>query len=785
MAKLMNKNGIRILNSKEVKEAKKIKEAKKTKKLLKKYNGAELSAPLAEKLSNALRTAKKAAKAVAKMAKAAKVEEAAEKRKEALKVSKENAKKLWELAFPWVIEYPQMAEEEGLTKALDSLVEITEGENVAPSAVKTVIKATGKSKYNPDTSRVSVSLGDITLEEGYIDGVISTLISNSSKLHNNYDSLEELYIDFPNIPISLIDVNTWYRDATYSVYYQVGNLINIDRDVEGLKDLILRRINEYRREKGRETASVLNGVSKPKLFRHYNIDPAAFKFVDSCLESAGIEPEKGYDGCGVWGLSPADIARAWYNSGCKINGKFKTYIHFEISNLVKHGRVDGFGGSRYLKPAGKKESSTSYFFKMKGMKRIKDRNIGIGDIKRIGRLNWVTAQYALKHCLIEDDSINSRRKRFRVDWAKVAAFSKLDKFTKASYLNPKAAWLYLFNRECPFSISKREANPVFLAKDKVALRTWIKVAKFTIANSASEAERESNLLAAYNLVRVFRDFQTLKRWLKVSGQEYTAMGIHDSFVESKWADKVSNLRQWVTLLNRFPDLSWSIGAAPLFEKEYGRMPNSKKEFVNFVAGLDYKVTTPLEREVSGIASRFKLSEGDFKDYVKFFKKTSLKPASMIPAVEASTEGYRMVKLDDYDKVGPFLGLATNCCQHLHNAASSCAKAGYKDPEAGFYVVYKGDKIIAQSFVWRAKDGSFIFDSIEGFMGYEEIVAKLYQDVSRKLIGKLGIHRVLVGDTNYGITRRVKSLLSGRELSKPVNIYRFIYTDAKKQWIIAE
>ena len=81
----------------------------------------------------------------------------------------------------------------------------------------------------------------------------------------------------------------------------------------------------------------------------------------------------------------------------------------------------------------------------------------------------------------------------------------------------------------------------------------------------------------------------------------------------------------------------------------------------------------------------------------------------------------------------------------------------------------------------------VFDSIEG-LGNVNIntIAKLYQEASKKLLGKLGITRILIGDTHYGLTPDIINYLQLEETSKPAKMVDKVkYTDAKEQVLLVK
>jgi hypothetical protein len=143
-------------------------------------------------------------------------------------------------------------------------------------------------------------------------------------------------------------------------------------------------------------------------------------------------------------------------------------------------------------------------------------------------------------------------------------------------------------------------------------------------------------------------------------------------------------------------------------------------------------------------------------------------------------------MDEEDKRGPFLGLYTDCCQHLHNAGSSCAKAGYKNPDSGFYVIEKDGQIVAQSWVWVDTTGKYlVLDSIEGLGSVSiESISELLRKGIKYLIdtNPFGIEKVLVGKTSYGLTEDIADYVRPKCMREVKPIIGASYMDGrKKQW----
>lgn len=82
----------------------------------------------------------------------------------------------------------------------------------------------------------------------------------------------------------------------------------------------------------------------------------------------------------------------------------------------------------------------------------------------------------------------------------------------------------------------------------------------------------------------------------------------------------------------------------------------------------------------------------------------------IVATQGNLKMY-MLKADDYRNF--LVGYDTHCCQHLGDAGESCVYKYTTDPFAACVVIERGDKIVAQGFVWtdESKD-TFVFDNVE-------------------------------------------------------------------------
>lgn len=72
---------------------------------------------------------------------------------------------------------------------------------------------------------------------------------------------------------------------------------------------------------------------------------------------------------------------------------------------------------------------------------------------------------------------------------------------------------------------------------------------------------------------------------------------------------------------------------------------------------------------------------------------------------------RMLSADDYRNF--IVGYDTHCCQHFGDAGESCVYKYTSDPFAACVVIERGDKVVAQGFVWTDEvNDTFVFDNVE-------------------------------------------------------------------------
>ena len=117
-------------------------------------------------------------------------------------------------------------------------------------------------------------------------------------------------------------------------------------------------------------------------------------------------------------------------------------------------------------------------------------------------------------------------------------------------------------------------------------------------------------------------------------------------------------------------------------------------------------------------------------------------------------GYTGYFLDRADPRGLFLGELTDCCQHIGGEGEPCAVDGQMNPTSGFFVVERGGRVVAQSWVWLDENGQGVcFDNIERLDGalegtavgsFHTGVRQIYQDASDDLARRWAVP-VTVGE----------------------------------------
>lgn len=207
-------------------------------------------------------------------------------------------------------------------------------------------------------------------------------------------------------------------------------------------------------------------------------------------------------------------------------------------------------------------------------------------------------------------------------------------------------------------------------------------------------------------------------------------------------------QEWRGIFMQSPKLIRHAGSMADVEKYLKRVPRGPKEFTEVLAKVA-KADVAL-----GLLSDFGVSNSEIADYTNYIKRNKPKKLVNIPAPGGihgiKHRGYHLRQLSHDDPTQLYAGVLTHCCQHLHGAADSAAKAIWKYSDHAIWAVYRGDEMIAQSMVWKGKltDGisyGLVLDSIEYGDEFNHIIARLFKLAARSVLGKLGVVVVYEGE----------------------------------------
>lgn len=159
------------------------------------------------------------------------------------------------------------------------------------------------------------------------------------------------------------------------------------------------------------------------------------------------------------------------------------------------------------------------------------------------------------------------------------------------------------------------------------------------------------------------------------------------------------------------------------------------------------------------------------------------PASkQIITIDGSKDGqkYRFEVLSKDDPRGCTIGKDTNCCMTIGGISENCIEAGYTRKDTGFVALYRGGKLIAQSF-WYINPSAphiLVIDNIETNEGRNlGPIVHVYQQALKQIL----IENPAAGITNVNVGTRYSDVSLG-ELKDTIAVQSFkgVYTDAKIQ-----
>jgi uncharacterized protein with HEPN domain len=166
-------------------------------------------------------------------------------------------------------------------------------------------------------------------------------------------------------------------------------------------------------------------------------------------------------------------------------------------------------------------------------------------------------------------------------------------------------------------------------------------------------------------------------------------------------------------------------------------------------------------------------------YLDLFLEVKDTELKHIPLVKGSVEEYTYEILPKSDIRGLICGHATNCCQHLNGAGSSCTLFGAKEEDSAFFIVSKNGSIVAQSWLWiDDSKKTMVCDSVEA-LNRSSKIQECYNKMADDVLNNSKIKEVRVGACS--VLPEELDLVNSIQLPKS---YNNLYSDAETQYILA-
>lgn len=180
----------------------------------------------------------------------------------------------------------------------------------------------------------------------------------------------------------------------------------------------------------------------------------------------------------------------------------------------------------------------------------------------------------------------------------------------------------------------------------------------------------------------------------------------------------------------------------------------------------------------------------FKEYKEiraakvYNRLANKKQETLIPIVKFAGENMSVRHLEKENPINLIIGEITSCCQKIDGAGEEVCIDGWKDPYSINYIFEnKSGNFYAHTWVWQAKNGDIILDSVESrdFVSVKEIAECIIG--MAKEYAKIGLKVAISEDVSYGCTGEVLEELKKMEVLSPVFLcgeskteYRYQDTD---------
>ena len=231
-----------------------------------------------------------------------------------------------------------------------------------------------------------------------------------------------------------------------------------------------------------------------------------------------------------------------------------------------------------------------------------------------------------------------------------------------------------------------------------------------------------------------------------------------------------------------------------FRNEFPKM--SHKEIMAKIAVNKYRNLKPGGEGIAMVAAELMLTEAHFEKYQEKYIEAMAKIPNTprtYPTIRGKLEGtdYSWESMDMGNPRGWFVGLETDCCQHLFSVGGACVIYAAENPKySGMFRVMKKGKTVAQSFFWyHQESGDFVLDNIE-VLGNELRKSVLdcyyaFADELEKRKDLFGYKRLTFGGGYSDIsTSNFERIRDNVKLSDMPNGYG-VYSDAHTQYLLKE
>ena len=251
-------------------------------------------------------------------------------------------------------------------------------------------------------------------------------------------------------------------------------------------------------------------------------------------------------------------------------------------------------------------------------------------------------------------------------------------------------------------------------------------------------------------------------------------------------------QQWNQFFFNNEDLAKYAG----FVKQDMAVFKSREQFLQYVRTQRYTNVPEGFEHLVDMCARHELTNNEFNKFVSIVKTLENKTSEMLPFIRIDGNSltdvgheYTLEKLDANDPAVLLIGLDTSCCQHISGAGRSCAVHSYEEADSAVYVVRKNGKIVAQSWVWHNQENGVVLDSVEVNVSERnklEPIARMFKELANKLLGKLMIDSVYVGNTGYGMTPLVLNTIGklNSEYYSTKMINKCSYMDGSTHYLVA-